>query len=531
MKNHAVIKPFPGRAVTAKLNPPMPKSGTVYLVGAGPGDPGLLTQRGAELLARADVVICDALVNPDLLRLAPEEAEIIFAGKRSNLHAIPQDKLNKLLVDRAKAGRTVVRLKGGDPFLFARGGEEAERLAKAKVPFEIVPGITSISAVPAYAGIPTTHRDHCSSIIVLTGHEQPGKPDSTINWKHVAAEPGTKIILMGIERLSHITRQLLKNGLATNTPVALIRWGTTGRQQTIIGILKNISAKASKAKFKAPAVVIIGSVVNLHKQLNWFESRPLVGCRIVITRGRQQAGALASRLAEKGAEILEIPTIKIEKPDDMDPLKDAILGIASYNWLLFTSSNGVEHFFRWFHEAYDDIRAIGGCQIAAVGSTTAARLKALHLKVDLVPDNYTTVGIANAFEQHQSIENLTLCLLRAQVANPELPKALSGMGAIVDDIPVYKTVPETSDRNNAAARLADEGADIVTFTSGSTAENFHERFNLPKTVKQHGLRVVSIGPETTRVLKKIGVAPTIEASPHNMDGMVKAVLKIGGKTS
>ena len=261
----------------------MPKPGTVYLVGAGPGNTGLLTLRGAELLASADVVVSDALVGTDLINLAPENAEIIFAGKRANLHAIPQDVLTDMLVDHAKSGKIVVRLKGGDPFLFGRGGEEAERLSASGIPFEIVPGVTSISAVPAYAGIPATHREHCSSIIVLTGHEQPGKPDSTIDWKHVAEEPGTKIILMGIERLRSITERLLENGLADDTPAALVRWGTTAPQQTLSGTLADIAEKANQVKFDAPAIIIFGNVVNLREKLNWFENRPLFGRRIVIT--------------------------------------------------------------------------------------------------------------------------------------------------------------------------------------------------------------------------------------------------------
>jgi len=502
----------------------MPKPGTVYLVGAGPGNSGLLTLRGAELLASADVVVSDALVGPDLVNLAPDNAEIIFAGKRANLHAIPQDELNELLVEHAKANKIVVRLKGGDPFLFGRGGEEVERLAFSEIPFEVVPGVTSISAVPAYAGIPTTHREHCSSITVLTGHEQPGKPDSTIDWSHVARETGTKVILMGIERLRPITERLRENGLADDTPAALIRWGTTSHQQTLAGTLVDIADKAEQVKFDAPAIIIFGSVVNLRENLSWFEGRPLFNRRIVITRSRGQSGQLVSSLTELGAEILEIPVIRIVLPDDIEPLKDAILGIANYDWLVFTSPNGVEHFFKWFFETYDDIRAIGGCQIAAVGPSTAARLKSLHLKVDLMPGEFTAQGVANAFQQHQSIENLNVGLLRAQVANPELTKVLNETGGIVDDIPVYKTVPETGDRNNAAARLAEDGADLLTFTSGSTVENFHARFDLPKTVEQHDLQVVSIGPETTRTLKELGVEPVAEASPHNIDGMIEAIL-------
>ena len=509
----------------------MSKAGTVYLVGAGPGDPGLLTCRGAELLARAEVVVYDALCNPDLLRLVPESAEIIYAGKRANQHALPQDELNELLVQHAKLGKTVIRLKGGDPFLFGRGGEEAERLAKAKIPFEIVPGVTSISAVPAYAGIPTTHRDHCSSITVLTGHEQPGKPGSAINWAHVANEPGTKIILMGIERLRHITQQLLEHKLVAKTPAALIRWGTTGRQQTLTGILGDIADKAENEKFEAPAIIIIGGVVGLREKLRWFDNKPLFGQRVVVTRTRQQASALTAQLAELGADVLEIPTIKITVPDDKHRLKDGLLGLGSYQWLVFTSPNGVDCFFEYFFRAFDDLRELGGCRIAALGPATAAKLEALHLKVDLMPKDFTAAGVAKAFADSKEfdIENENIALFRAQVANPELPKALEELRAIVDDIPIYKTVPETEDRTGAVARMEAEGAHWITFTSSSTVENFDARFGLAKTLERHKMQAISIGPETTKTLKQLGVTPAHEAKPHTIPGVVAALCELAGR--
>ena len=509
----------------------MSKIGTVYLVGAGPGDPGLLTRRGGELLARADTIVYDALCNPDLLRLAPDTAEIIYGGKRANQHALTQDQLNELLVKHAKLGKTVIRLKGGDPFLFGRGGEEAERLAKAKIQFEIVPGVTSISAVPAYAGIPTTHRDHCSSITVLTGHEQPGKPNTAINWAHVASEPGTKIILMGIERLRDITEQLLKNKLAANTPAALIRWGTTGRQQTLTGTLGDIADTAEKEKFEAPAIIIVGGVVGLREKLRWFDQKPLFGQRVVVTRTRAQASALTAQLTELGADVLEIPTIKITEPDDKHRLKDGLLGLGSYQWLIFTSPNGVDRFFDYFFRAFEDLRELGGCRIAALGPATTAKLEALHMKVDLMPKDYTAAGVAQAFADSKEfdIENENIGLFRAQVANPELPKALEALRAIVDDIPVYKTIPETEDRTGTVARMEAEGAHWITFTSSSTVENFDARFGLAKTLKQHAMQPISIGPETTRTLEALGVEPALEANPHSIPGVVEALRKLAGR--
>jgi uroporphyrinogen III methyltransferase/synthase len=503
----------------------MKSTGTVYLVGAGPGDAGLLTLRGAELLARADVVMYDALVNKDLLRLAPKSAEIIYAGKRSKDHAIPQEELNDLLVAKARESKTVVRLKGGDPYIFGRGGEEAAQLAAAKIAFEVVPGISSSVAGPNYAGIPITHREHCSSYTVITGHEDPDKDESSIDWAKVAQIPGTKVILMGVTRIREIAAQLIANGLAGTTPVAMVRWGTTGRQRSIEGTLATIADVVEQTKFTAPAVTVIGDVVKLRKTLNWFEKRPLFGQRIVITRTREQASQLSRRLNELSAEVLEIPTIKIMPTDRMADLADALLELNSYDWIVFTSPNGVTMFFESFFKAFEDLRDIGGVRIAAVGPATAAKLKELHLKVEVMPEEYVTAKIVKALIKYESLDNLKILLMRAQVASPELPKELEALGAIVDDIACYQTVPETEDLNGAAAKLLEEGADWITFTSSSTVENFHARFDLPALLKTFpNLKLASIGPETTKTLAALGLKPTVEAKPHNIDGLVKALV-------
>jgi uroporphyrinogen III methyltransferase/synthase len=500
------------------------KAGIVYLVGAGPGDVGLMTMRGAELLARADVVVYDALVNADLLKLAPKEAEVIYGGKRSKDHAIPQEELNALLVRKAKEGKTVVRLKGGDPYTFGRGGEEAEELGAAGIRFEVVPGVSSISAAPNYAGIPITHREHCSSFTVITGHEDPHKPESNIDWALVAKDKGTKVILMAMERIADIARTLISNGMSPETPVGMVRWGTTGRQTSIQGTLATIEKIIAENNFGAPAVTVIGDVVNLRDKLNWFENRPLFGQRIVVTRTRDQASELSRQLLELGAEVLEIPTIKIEPPDNKDGLKDALLGLHEYDWVVFTSPNGVTTFFDYFFKAFDDLRDIGGVKIAAVGPATAAKLKELHLKVDAMPAEYVSSKIAKALTDYESIDNLRILLMRAEIANRELPKELETLGAIVDDVASYRTVPETEDRNGAAAKLIENGADWITFTSSSTVENFHARFNLPEILKRFPkTKVVSIGPETTKTLEALGVKPTVEAKPHNLSGMVNAI--------
>src|ERR1035438_6077990 len=448
----------------------MKSNGTVYLVGAGPGDAGLLTLRGAELLRRADVVLYDALVNPALLRLAPPSAEFIARGKNMKM---PQDEITALLIARARAGKCVVRLKGGDPYIFGRGGEEAEALAAAKIHFEVVPGVSSIVAAPNYAGIPLTHRDHCSSFTVFTGHEDPDDAKTALRHDQIAKIPGTKVMLMGTEKLSDWTKSLIQHGMSPETPVAMIRWGTMGRQQTVAGTLATITGLARAKKLSPPVLTIIGDVVKLREKLNWFEQRPLFGRRVVVTRRSEQAGSFAQRLTELGADVLEVPTIKITRPKETDAIVDALLGLNAYDWLVFTSVNGVTAFFDIFFRRFQDLRDIGGVRIAAGGPATAAKLRELHLQVDLTPDEFTGKKIAAAFAKFETIENLKMCLLRAEGANPDLPKALEELGAIVDDIAIYTTVAETEDPAGAGTTLLESGADWITFTSGSTGENFH----------------------------------------------------------
>lgn len=504
----------------------MKSTGTVYLVGAGPGDTGLMTLRGAEFLGRADVVVYDALINGDILALAPPGAEMIYAGKRSGDHAMPQEQLNQLLVDKARAGQRVVRLKGGDPYVFGRGGEEAQALAEAHIPFQVVPGVSSIYAAPNYAGIPITHRDHCSSFTVFTGHEDPDKNEAGADWAQAAKIPGTKIILMGVTRIRQIARALTAHGLDENTPVAMIRWGTTGRQQTIQGTLQTIADVVERARFKPPALTIIGQVVQLRPKLNWFEQLPLFGRRMVVTRTRAQASQLSRQLLDRGADVLEIPTIRLEPPTERLALADALLELNSYDWLIFTSPNGVATFFEYFFKVFEDLRDIGGVRIAAVGPATAAKLQELHLKVDLTPPDYIASGIAAALAKYESVENLKILLLRAEVAGKELPQMLEEMGAIVDDTACYKTVPETEDRNGAAARLLKDGADWITFASGSAVENFHARFNLNQLLTQHPkIKFASIGPETSKAIAALGLKAALEAREHTIPGLVKALEK------
>jgi uroporphyrinogen III methyltransferase / synthase len=502
----------------------MKSKGIVYLVGAGPGDAGLLTVRGAELLARAGVVVYDALVNKELLRLAPQEAELIYAGKRSNDHAIPQAQLNQLLVEKARAGLCVVRLKGGDPYVFGRGGEEAEELAAAGVAFEVVPGVTSIIAGPNYAGIPLTHRDFCSSFTVVTGHEDPDKEGPEMDWSQVAKSPGTKVILMGVSRIKSIAESLVQHGMAESTPVAMIRWATTGRQQSVVGTLGTIAEVAEKAGFKPPGLTVIGEVVRLRGRLNWFEKRPLFGRRIVVTRTRAQAGQLTRLLLERGADVLEIPTIRILPPTGRHEIAEALLELNSYDWLVFTSPNGVDAFFEFFFKVFEDLRDIGGVRIAAVGPATAAKLRALHLKVDAMPKEFVASKVAATLAEQGSLENLKVLLLRAEVANRDLPKQLEELGAIVDDIACYKTAPETEDRNGAVERLLETGADWITFTSSSTVENFNARVDLKQLLARYPqIKLASIGPETSKAITALGLKPGLEAKDHTTEGLAKAL--------
>jgi uroporphyrinogen III methyltransferase/synthase len=497
--------------------------GTVYLVGAGPGDAGLLTLRGAELLRRADVVLHDALVNPDLLRLAPPSAELIARGKNMSM---PQEEITALLIARAREGKCVVRLKDGDPYIFGRGGEEAEALAAAKIPFEVVPGVSSVVAAPNYAGIPLTHREHCSSFTVFTGHEDPADAKTNLHYDQIAKIPGTKVMLMGTDRLDDWTKSLIAHGMSPETPVAMVRWGTTGRQQTVTGTLATIAGLAVEKKLSPPVLTIIGDVVKLRGKLNWFEKRPLFGRRVVVTRRSEQAGGFAQRLTELGADVLEVPTIKITRPKETDAIVDALLGLNAYDWLVFTSVNGVTAFFDIFFRRFQDMRDIGGVRIAAVGPATAAKLRELHLQVDLTPDEFTGKKIAAAFAKFQTIENLKMCLLRAEVANPDLPRALEDLGAIVDDIAIYKTVAETEDPAGAGAALLESGADWITFTSGSTVEHFHARFDLPKLLEKFPqMKLASIGPETSKAIRALGLEPALEAKEHTTDGLIAALLK------
>ncbi|MDE1169932.1 MAG: uroporphyrinogen-III C-methyltransferase [Verrucomicrobium sp.] len=493
------------------------KAGVAYLVGAGPGDPGLLTLRGRELLERADVVVYDYLCNPELLRHAPDGAELVYAGKSAGHHTLTQAEINALLVAKVAAGRVVVRLKGGDPFVFGRGGEEAEALADAGLSFEIVPGVSSSIAAAAYAGIPVTHRSLASSFTVLTGHEEPGKKDSSLDWETLAKLPGTKVLLMGVERLRALAERLVLAGARPDLPIALVRWGTWTRQQTLTGTLETIADLAEAQAFQPPAVAILGDVVTLADKLAWFQKKPLFGQRVVVPRTRRQAGGLTARLRELGADVLEIPTIRVEPA----PLPEGALDF-SCDWLLFTSPNGADFFFDAFLARHGDVRKLGAARIGAVGPATAARVRARALAVDRQPSAFTVDALVASFSPEET-RGKRFVLARGGQANPELPAALRAAGAEVTELSLYQTLPaEGTDPASAAARtrFVEEGAHWIAFTSGSTVENW-KRLGLTPAAGPTP-RALSIGPVTTRALEG---EPVLEAKEQTLAGLVDTLLE------
>jgi uroporphyrinogen III methyltransferase/synthase len=503
-----------------------PARGRVYLVGAGPGSLDLVTLRARELVRSADVVVYDYLCNPAMLEWARAGTEIIYAGKSASAHTLTQDEINALLVDRAGQGKRVVRLKGGDPYVFGRGGEEALVLAQAQIPFEVVPGVTSAVAAPAYAGIPVTHRGVASTVTFITGHEDPTKPESSLDWPHLARLRGTKVFLMGVERLREISQRLVAEGAAESTPVALVRWGTTGRQESLEGTLGSIADLVEKRGFAAPAVTVVGDVVGLRRELNWFEALPLFGRRIVVTRTRRQAGELSARLARLGADVLEIPTIRVSaRPLGDDQRRKLTALSAHFDWLVFASPNAVEFFFVEYFSLNQDVRNLGPVKFAAVGPGTAQKLRDLHLHVDLQPEIYTTEKLAEAFTQ-MDIHAARFCLPRGDLAGPSLAETLRKARAHVEEWTLYETIPETQDLTGARGRYRREGAHFITFTSASTVENW-QALKLQPDAGASRPHAVSIGPVTTAKLHQFGEKEVVEAPAATIDSLIETICRLG----
>lgn len=498
-------------------------NGRVYLVGAGPGEPGLMTLRGRDLIAQADCLVYDALVAPAMLAWTKPDCEKIYVGKRAGNHALPQEEMNALLVDCAAKYTCTVRLKGGDPYVFGRGGEEAEYLHAAGIPFEVVPGISSAIAGPAYAGIPVTHRSCCSQFTVFTGHEGAGKQPCALDIKGIAAAQGTKVMLMGMSRLRATMEALMEAGQAGDVPAAAVQWAATGRQKKIVATVASLADAAEAAGVGAPAVVVIGEVVNLADKLDWRARLPLAGCRIVVTRTREQAGELSAALSALGADVMELPTIRIADPTDRRDFAEAVVDSPHYDWLVFSSPNGVQRFFRAFFAVYEDIRELGGARIAAVGPATAAELKKYGLMVDVMPQKAVAEELVAEFDRKADdfggVANVTMLWVHSEQGRDVIYKELMKRQAIVDECIAYNTVPETEDPTGARTRLAQEGADVITFTSSSTVRNFMAlNIPLPK-----GCRIASIGPVTTATLREFGLTPHAEAREHTIPGLVQAV--------
>ena len=496
--------------------------GKVYLVGAGPGDPGLITVKAVDLLAGADVVVYDFLANPALLAHASPDAEMIYVGKKGGDHTLAQEQINKLIVELALAGKNVVRLKGGDPFIFGRGGEEAEDLYDAGVPFEVVPGVSSVVAAPAYAGIPLTHRNYTANVGFVTGHEDPTKPESSLHWDKLSTALGTLVFVMGVKNLPNITANLIKNGRPPETPAALVRWGTTPEQETLVGTVGDIADLAREKKMKPPAVLVVGGVVELREKLNWFEKNPLFGKTIMVTRTRAQASRLTKGLTRLGARVIECPTISLEPPDDWAPLDKALTDLASFDWLVLTSPNGVDAFFKRLREKGMDARALAPLKIAAIGPATAEKLEANGLMADLLPEKFVAEGLIESLVG-QGVKGRRILIARALEARDVLPRELEAAGAEVVVTPVYKNTPPKDLTEEAKEALAQGAVDLVTLTSSSTATNLAALLGDGFAAFRDKVKAASIGPITTRTAREVGFDVAFEAAEYTINGLIKAV--------
>ncbi|MBI2287813.1 MAG: uroporphyrinogen-III C-methyltransferase, partial [Chloroflexi bacterium] len=486
-----------------------------------PGDPGLISKKGLDYLAQADVLVYDRLLDERLLDSACSDVERIYVGKSPGAHALEQTEINQLLVKKAREGKVVVRLKGGDPFVFGRGGEEAEVLARQHIPFEVVPGVTSAVAVPAYAGIPLTHRGLASSFAVVTGHEDPDKASSSIAWEKLATGVDTIVFLMGMENLPQIVVQLLKYGRRPETPVAVIENGTRPEQKTEVGSLADIVAKAERRHLSSPAVIVVGEVVRLREKLRWFDNRPLFGKRVLVTRARHQASALSQLLAERGAQPVELPAIDIQAAVSTAELDEAIADTRRYHWLVFTSVNGVEAYFQRLKELKLDSRALNGLKIGVIGPATAKALAQQGVTPDYIPEVYTSRGFIAGLK-NRNITGQRFLLPRADIADKELVEGLNRLGAEAHEVVAYRTVPAV-DAISKARRMLEAGEiDVITFTSSSTVSNLLAAFK-GKRPSLNGTKIGCIGPKTAETAVKNGLKVDIVAREQTIPGLVAVI--------
>jgi uroporphyrinogen III methyltransferase/synthase len=499
----------------------MTGKGRVYIIGAGPGDPGLITLRGAQCIREAEVIVYDYLVHPEILRHAGEKARRIYAGKQGGDHTLSQDQINRLLVEEAGAGKIVARIKGGDPFIFGRGGEEAEVLREAGIPFEIVPGVSSAVAVPAYAGIPLTYRGFSSSVAFVTGHEDPTKGKSDLDWPALAGI-GTLVFLMGVKNLPAIAENLIRCGKPADTPAALIRWGTTPEQETLTGPLGEIARLAEEKGFRPPSILVVGAVAGLRETLNWFETKPLFGRGIVVTRPEAQAEEFSSLLRAQGARVIPFQVIRIAPPKSWENLDGAIERLESFRWVVFTSANGVSFFFRRLRERGKDVRELRGIRIATIGPATAAAVEALGIRVDIVPDEFISEGVVRAFAG-EDLRGSRILLPRAEEARDVIPEGLEKMGATVEVVTAYRTVRSDRQASEIAPLFAEGKVDVVSFTSPSTVAHFLGIMG-PGFRWPDGVRVACIGPVTAAAARKAELPVDIFQESYTIPGLVEAIV-------
>ncbi len=502
------------------MKTPQMNKGKVYIVGAGPGDPGLLTLNGLDSLQSADVILYDRLVDQSVLDFVSSNAEIIYVGKLPGYCHNPQTEINNLLVSKAKQGKIVVRLKGGDPFVYGRGSEEASILNSEDIPFEIIPGVSSVTGVPAYAGIPLTHRGISSSFTVISGHESSSNPESNIDWESLAKNNGTLVILMGADNINEITDKLILNGKPAETPVALISHGTKNTQRTISSTIDNINKFSKECSIESPMIMIVGNVVSLRKTLQWFDNRPLFGKRILITRPHGQSTKLSQLLSERGAIPIVIPTIAIEQLSDYDKLDNSLKNLHYYDWIIFTSSNAIDIFFERLRAIGLDSRALNGVSVATIGPSTSNSLQRHGISVDFSPQTFTSAGIVNELSSgiHPGDEVL---LPQSDISGDLLNDGLRDMGVSVDNITVYKTRTEVGSKTKIH-EILNSGADVVTFTSASSVKNISDLLN--DNINQLSDMIVAcIGPTTAAAAAKIGLEVDIIGEEFTINGLTDAL--------
>ncbi|WP_026477231.1 uroporphyrinogen-III C-methyltransferase [Alkaliphilus transvaalensis] len=495
----------------------------VYLVGAGPGDEDLITVKGLACIKKADVILYDRLANPNLLRHKKDEAICINVGKSPHHHQYTQEEINALLVEKASAGNIVTRLKGGDPYVFGRGGEEALALLEKGIAFEVVPGITSAIGASNYGGIPVTHRNVSTSFHVITGHEDPTKGKSTVNYEALAKLEGTLVFLMGVGNLKEITEELIKHGKALETPVALVHRGTTGRQKTVTGTLANIKEVVEKNQIESPSIIIIGEVVNLRDGLNWVEGLPLHGKRVLVTRTRQQASQLTTKIKALGGEVVEFPTIEIKPSENLAEIDKKMKAIDVADYIIFTSVNGVDSFFKRLRTLKKDIRDIGKGKVVAIGTATAEALEERGLVVELIPEVFTAEGILESLKGVIK-KGDTVFLPRAEIARKNLVTGLMEMGAIVEEIPIYQTVIPTH-RKEELLEILQEGVDIITFTSSSTANHFMEILGKENAELLSNSKIAVIGPITGKTVVELGLSVDCQGREYTIDGLINGIVE------